>query len=388
MRLAALITEVAQLTLHKRLDSPTTHARPGVEEMQRVSTGGNSHIRGFLHGWLSSASYPTVPETMWMTLYQVSSPSHSSLVLPLTRTLSCARPVVVSLGSPALAAYSLALTSINTRLVYRRQRIEHESREAVVRVLVSLQQIPLELTQGERLLAFIVVNDQWREEVDHRLNRRHVWPVAIGSSVTWVTVAFVFTLINSFVSLDTSPDGGSEGLAVGFLWLWFLCLVIGWLWVPAFTRKLPERTSIQEDTKHIGQEPESKPNLLPKPAHHQSTASFQPPTGSQLDHNHLGFGESPTANQSAATLHHPATEPSIIPQSSIHPKADRLLIDISDNLGSPNRDELRLAATFNYSRVIRYLALVDEVFSALEKLTRGSHEVGYSRKPPIQGLSD
>ena len=235
--------------------------------------------------------------------------------------------------------------------------------------MVSRQQIPLELTQDEPL----PVNDQWGEEVDevdHRLNRRHIWPVAIGSSVTWVTIAFTFTLINSFVSLDASPDGGSEGLAVGFLWLWFLCLVIGWLWVPAFTRKLPERPSIQEDTKSVGQEAVSNPNFLPNPTPHQSTLSFQPPTGSQLDHN-------TTANHSAVTLH--TAEHTIIPQSSIHPKTDRLFINISNKSGPLYRDELRLAATFNYSRVMRHLALVDDVFKALDKLIRGNGEVGYWR---------
>ena len=138
-------------------------------------------------------------------------------------------------------------------------------------------------------------------------------------------------------------------------------LVVG----SGLTRKLPERRSIQEDTKPVGQEAGSKPNLLPNPTPHQHTISFQPPTG----HSHIGFGESATANQSVIT---------IIPQSSVHPKTDRLLIDISNKLGPPNRDELRLAATFNYSRVMRYLDLVDDVFRALAKLTRGNGEVGYS----------
>ena len=309
--------------------------------------------------------------------------------LSLTRTCFHARSVVISLGSPALAAYSLALTSINTQLVYRRaQHIEHESKGAIARALAFRQQIPLELTRNEHLLAFIAANDQWREEVDHRLNRRHVWPVAIGSSVTWVTIAFIFTLVNSFVSLDASPDGGSEGLAVGFLWLWFLCLVIGWLWVPAFTRKLPERMQIMEDTKPVGQEAELKHDPLPNTIDHQSTVSFQPPTGSRLGNNYIGASGDATANHSAITLYHPTTEPSIPPQNSIHPKTDRLLIDISDNLGPLNRDELRLAATFNYSRILRYLVLVDDVFRALDTFTRGNGEVCCSRKHPTLGLSD
>lgn len=105
----------------------------------------------------------------------------------------------------------------------------------MARALISLQQTSLELTQDERLLACIPINDQCGQEIVDRLNRRYAWPVAIGSSVTWVSAAFIFTLIDSFVSLGSSPNSVSEGHAVGTLWLWFLCLVIGWLWVPTFT---------------------------------------------------------------------------------------------------------------------------------------------------------
>jgi len=139
-------------------------------------------------------------------------------------------------GSPALAAYSLALTSINARTVYHKaQRINHESKNSVARILVSLQQTSLELTRDERLLAFIPISDRWRLETVDCLGRQYAWSVATGSAVAWVLIAFIFTLIDSFVSLNNSTDGGPEGHALGTLWLWLLCLVISWLWVPAST---------------------------------------------------------------------------------------------------------------------------------------------------------
>ena len=147
-----------------------------------------------------------------MTLSQVSFPLPLLLwVPPLTQMQPHTRAVAISLGSPALAAYSPALTSLNTRLVYRRaQHIKHESSNTVARALVSLQQIPLELTRDERLLAFIPVNEQWQREIGDRLNRRYVWPVAVGSSVTWVVIAFIFTLVDSFIDIDVSSDGGGR----------------------------------------------------------------------------------------------------------------------------------------------------------------------------------
>jgi len=141
----------------------------------------------------------------------------------------------MTIGSPALAAYSLALTTLNSRFVYiRASRIPHESKTAVARALISLQQIPLELTKDKRLLAFIPVGDQWRREIIDRLDRRSTRSIAMASSIAWVIIAFLFTLVDSFVSID-SPDGASEGLSVGILWLWLLCIVISWLWIPTFT---------------------------------------------------------------------------------------------------------------------------------------------------------
>jgi len=72
-------------------------------------------------------------------------------------------------GSPALVAQSLALTSTSVRLLYRRAKpINHESREDVAEVLISVQRT-LELTRGERLLASIPRNDRWRQDITDRL---------------------------------------------------------------------------------------------------------------------------------------------------------------------------------------------------------------------------
>jgi len=357
----------------------------------------------------------------------------------------------MSVGSPALAAYSLALTSLNARLVFRRaQRIKDKSRTDVARALVALQQTPLELTKDERLLAFIPTNDQWRQEIADRLSRRNAWSLATGSSVAWVVVAFLFTLVDSFVSLDDTIDGDSEGHAVGTLWLWLLCLVIGWLWVPTFTcgelktaishanqkaakkaakrirqeaakkikqeatkaynsakskiTRLPKRVPLlkgpkkpvgdlpevpeenekvkekEEDSKSVGEETEPNTSPLPNLARRQSTVSSQSTESQQGGgHDQPGDNANPAAGQSVVSLPRSTAARSTAAESSIHPDKDRLLIP-KGTFGSLNRDELRLAATFNYSRIMGYLVLVDDVLRALDKLTREKEEVGLSRK--------
>lgn len=151
----------------------------------------------------------------------------------LTRT----RSVILSVGSPALAAYSLVLTSLNVRLVYQRERrcaSPTDGRNAA-KALICLQQIPLELTKDSRILSSILIDSNWSEDIVARVGGKHAWTVAARLSTTWVVIAFLFTLIDSFISLGGTADEPSEGQAVGTLWLWLLCLVIGWLWVPTFT---------------------------------------------------------------------------------------------------------------------------------------------------------
>ena len=141
----------------------------------------------------------------------------------------------MSVGSPALAAYSLMITAFNTRIVYRRANyILHEEKVDMARALVALQHAALDLTTDQHLLELILIDSKWKRKILKRLER-HAWSLATGFSVAWVLIAFVFTLTDSFVSLNDTNDSRSEGLAFGTLWLWLPCLVIGWLWIPTFS---------------------------------------------------------------------------------------------------------------------------------------------------------
>lgn len=309
----------------------------------------------------------------------------------------------------------------------------HDNKEDVKNVanaLLSLQQTSLELTKDTRLLAYIPINHHWRQEIADRLDRRNAWSVAAATSVAWVVVAYLFTLIDSFVSLATDlGDEPSEGQAVGTLWLWLLCLVVGWLWVPTFTsgelrraidhsnrqavkkaakrikqkankaihsaKKVTARFSrrppairepresgtpeedekFKDETVQGGTDP--KVDTSADPVQQQPTITYQADPEAQQDHGHLTTSGNPTANHSVVTLPRSIARHSIA-QSSIHPEKDSLFVHVDHD--SLTRDELRVTATFNYSRVMRYLCLVDDVLSALEHLARNrEEEVGLSR---------
>ena len=343
----------------------------------------------------------------------------------------------MSLGSPALAAYSLVLTALNSRSVYRRVKAsKYRHKKSIADALVSLQQTPLELTDDPRLLDFIPHSDQWRQEIGNRLGQGRTWSLATATSVTWVVIAYLLTLVDSFVSLNQPTTNTAEGLAVGTLWLWSLCLVAGWMWVPIFSSDRMESAldfaneqavkeaaealkTAKENTKNaavstktkpatklqkefgvsrpiddgntpVGQEKEEKEeqsirgdieylegetdqtaNPLPNPSHHVSAVSFQIHPEDYHDHDHPTVSAGLNANQSAVSVAR-STQP------SINPNTDDLLI--RQKLNSLNRDEHRLSATFNYSRIMRYIAFVDDVLRAVDKLVREKEEVGLSRK--------
>ena len=343
------------------------------------------------------------------------------------------------MGSPALAAYSLVLTSLNVRSVYHRaRRTTHSSKYTVAKALASLQQTPLELTQDEHLLGFISITDQWRREIVDRLDSRNVWSIATGLFVGWVAIAFILAVVDSFAFLDVSGDNSYEGHALGILWLWLLCLVIGWFRVPAFTcgelrsaivhanqgtqeaatrirqvgraarqavgrakakitnrrmqtlegpkrrvidpvpevdeeSKKVEAEAIQEhaESSRQGVEPQDDPPL--SPTRYKSTISQQLSPENQQYRDHLSVSANPAASRSATSVAR-STGVYSVTESSIHPETGDLLVP--KNFDSLNRDEFRLAATFNYSRIMRYLVLVDDVFRALDKVAHERDEVG------------
>jgi hypothetical protein len=111
--------------------------------------------------------------------------------------------MLLTLGSPTLAAYSLALTVLNGRWIaqlfstYRYPNVKN-----AVRILNSLQQSPLRVDTDGVLLA--------------------------ATSIAWVIIAYVFTIIDYF-SQGIQHALNSNGGSIGSLLLWLLPIVIGWL---------------------------------------------------------------------------------------------------------------------------------------------------------------
>jgi len=298
----------------------------------------------------------------------------------------------MSIGSPALAAYSLALACLNTGSVYRRaSHVSHGSRAAVVEALVLLQQIPLDLTEDERLLASIPINDWWRQEIGDRLSRKWTWSSPIRTSIMCAVITIAFALIDSFTStdpeLDDISDGSYEGHAVGTLWFWSLWLVIGWTFVPSFDSGelktalyFANQQAMRRATKGFRKAggAERFINLPGEGFANRTVQGVENPGGAGQEPNrNADFGVNPNGRGGADGVDHFVEGPSV-PQDRTGPENDQLLI--LKDLGSLNRDERRPSVTFCYSRTLRYLAFVDDVFRALDNLTRGRGVVSLPKK--------
>ena len=143
-------------------------------------------------------------------------------------------PVALTVGSPTLAAFSLAITALNTRWAYNRfSAINYPNSGNAAKALVYLQQIPLRLTTRDGFLASLIVlpeNDDWWECLAERLEQTHTWTVATATSIAWVIIAFGFTIVDSFMDLGNNLNSNGQG--VGSLWMWLIPIVVGWLWIP------------------------------------------------------------------------------------------------------------------------------------------------------------
>ena len=241
-------------------------------------------------------------------------------------------PVILTVGSPTLAAFSLALTAINTRWATNRfSSIKYPNSRNAAKALVYLQQVPLHLTTHGGLLASLIVlpeNDDWWECLVDRLEHTHTWTIAAATSIAWVIIAFVLAVIDSFINIE---NVNSNGQGVGSLWLWLIPIVVGWLWVP-FSSYEKLRTAIDKanDLAFIA----TPDDIL------------------QAD----STGDSSNAGSSRNTY------PPMRAYDVFHTQA----VKMSENTEVFTGDMVRTAPVFNYARVWEWWWIVEMIARAFE----------------------
>ncbi|PPQ91609.1 hypothetical protein CVT25_012790 [Psilocybe cyanescens] len=143
--------------------------------------------------------------------------------------------MLLTVGSPVLAAYSLGLTVLNERWIIRLfSKYRYPNAHEAVRILNSLQQSPLRVDSNDAWLASLIVlpqNKDWWREILIWLDYTHTWSISAVASIAWVIIAYVFTIIDYFSQgIPTTANDNGQGIgSIGTIWLWLLAIVVGWL---------------------------------------------------------------------------------------------------------------------------------------------------------------
>lgn len=163
--------------------------------------------------------------------------------------------VFLAVGSPTLAAYSLALTVLNRRWAARRfPSRNYDWGLVAVGVLHRLQQFAVVIPHGQSYSSLVQQFDsvpshelqrsshvvlrwsnEWWSNLERSLDHSHTWSLAAVTSIAWVVIAYLFAVIDFFMG-DIDPSSAksvnpSDTQGVGSLWLWLLPIVVGWLQV-------------------------------------------------------------------------------------------------------------------------------------------------------------
>ena len=155
--------------------------------------------------------------------------------------------LLLALGSPSFAIFSLALTIFKTRWINRLFRPIKERSEVLgqprqiktikaVRVfLIESQHVPIQIFNGPRReFAHLVVCPEnwtwWHSLRDEILKTKRGWTYPLYASVGWVAIPQILTIVDFFNPASTDTSIGI-GLAISSLWIWMIPVVLGWVHV-------------------------------------------------------------------------------------------------------------------------------------------------------------
>lgn len=203
----------------------------------------------------------------WLALtaqlpYETSSPWDNLLSLCL------------SVGSPALITFSLALTILNRYSLRTRWHSLHQNAlsravhnkysdfgsriKAIQYLLQEAQQVPLRASQERGWLSSLIVgpeNQAWWRNLQRRLaqSRRGV-TFSLVAQILAASIAWLFTITSSFV--DNRGDRAvANQLSSGTLWVWLIPVIWGWITVGTQSGSDTIDEALRADAAYRAKEP-------------------------------------------------------------------------------------------------------------------------------------
>ena len=145
----------------------------------------------------------------------------------LTEPLDDVVSFLITIGSPALASYSLQITHLNKYWIHREfMDIRYPNSELIPTVLSAFHHIPIQIEHRPPFLHSLIVlsknDDFWSHLAAANKTRR--WSIPLV--VTYILV--VFSVLLSIVDSATS-NTRSTGFGITCVWAFLLPLIIGWL---------------------------------------------------------------------------------------------------------------------------------------------------------------
>jgi hypothetical protein len=146
--------------------------------------------------------------------------------------------LVLTVGSPVLASFSLFMTVLNRKWISdtltRQPAPALQNRAALAaRILNHFQQVPIFVVppdEGDALRYLVSAkdNENWWLDLYNQLQYPHTWSNIAISTMIWVFLAYLFTVVDSFTG-DIVASLQVNGQGIGTLWLWLLAVVLAWL---------------------------------------------------------------------------------------------------------------------------------------------------------------
>jgi len=137
--------------------------------------------------------------------------------------------LLITIGSPALGAYSLQITHLNTRWTTAAfAGVDYPNARDIAAVLSAFHHVPIRMSPQPPLLHSLVVlhkNDKYWRRLLEAVKKTRMWSIPIGMSFVWVILAAILTILDSV----HSPRPGDIGYAIAAAYSFLLPLIIGWL---------------------------------------------------------------------------------------------------------------------------------------------------------------
>jgi hypothetical protein len=152
-------------------------------------------------------------------------------VLYRTEPLDDVLSFLVTMGSPAIGAYSLQITHLNTRWITTAfLDIKYPNSKYIPAVLSAFHHVPIRISQHPPLLHSLIVlpenGDFWRHLLA-AVKKIRRWSIPLVINFILVIIAVILNILDS----TYAPGPGDGGYGVAAIWAFLLPLVIGWLHV-------------------------------------------------------------------------------------------------------------------------------------------------------------